>query len=468
MKNSKRNPVIATFLISLICMLIGDTQAATLPVSEDSFAFRSKLTTAANKASNLSVDATHTGFIYFNLGDLPESASIRYARLRIYFPKTVRAGSGLAVHTVTGSWDESVASSEPAFSSPVIATFPPEDLQPKHFVSVDITATVQGWLTTPASNEGLAITAVPGLTSALTARVSVGAKEGSGSGYPAELEVELNPAAGSIGSAQLATNLTLSGTTTGTFSGDGSGLTNLSGASLAAGSVGSTQLAANAVTSSNIAAGAVDSAQLAPGAAAANLGASGQAGVVSGGVLLSLTENAALVAAGYVNIGTALLSTGAPGARYSHTAVWTGSEMIVWGGSNNGGNFLNDGARYNPTNNTWTPVTTSGAPSGRYGHTAVWTGSEMIVWGGLYNNSGGYLNDGARYNPANNTWTPVTTSGAPSGRIYHTAVWTGSEMIVWGGFNGSGGGGNDGARYNPVGNTWTQVNTVLMYLYQKL
>jgi len=418
MKNSKRNPVIATFLISLICMLIGDTQAATLPVSEDSFAFRSKLTTAANKASNLSVDATHTGFIYFNLGDLPESASIRYARLRIYFPKTVRAGSGLAVHTVTGSWDESVASSEPAFSSPVIATFPPEDLQPKHFVSVDITATVQGWLTTPASNEGLAITAVPGLTSALTARVSVGAKEGSGSGYPAELEVELNPAAGSSGSAQLATNLTLSGTTTGTFSGDGSGLTNLSGASLAAGSVGSTQLAANAVTSSNIAAGAVDSAQLAPGAAAANLGASGQAGVVSGGVLLSLTENAALVAAGYVKIGTALLSTGAPGGRYEHTAVWTGSEMIVWGGFN-----------------------------------------------GV---SGGYLNDGARYNPVGNTWTPVTTSGAPSGRIYHTAVWTGSEMIVWGGSNNSGGYFNDGARYNPVGNTWTQVNTVLMYLYQKL
>ena len=29
----------------------------------------------------------------------------------------------------------------------------------------------------------------------------------------------------------------------------------------------------------------------------------------------------------------------------------------------------------------WTATTTANAPIGRYGHTAVWTGSEMIVWG---------------------------------------------------------------------------------------
>src|SRR5215211_1058124 len=33
------------------------------------------------------------------------------------------------------------------------------------------------------------------------------------------------------------------------------------------------------------------------------------------------------------------------------------------------------------------------------------------------------------------TWTP--TAGAPSARIIHTAVWTGSEMIIWGGYDGS-------------------------------
>ena len=35
------------------------------------------------------------------------------------------------------------------------------------------------------------------------------------------------------------------------------------------------------------------------------------------------------------------------------------------------------------TDDTWTPTTLTNAPAGRFAHTAVWTGSEMIVWGGL-------------------------------------------------------------------------------------
>jgi hypothetical protein len=57
----------------------------------------------------------------------------------------------------------------------------------------------------------------------------------------------------------------------------------------------------------------------------------------------------------------------------------------------------------------------------------------MIVWGGWSGSVN--LNDGGLYDPVANTWTATTTTGAPSGRYYHTAVWTGSRMIVWGGFN---------------------------------
>ena len=35
------------------------------------------------------------------------------------------------------------------------------------------------------------------------------------------------------------------------------------------------------------------------------------------------------------------------------------------------------------TDDTWTATSTTNAPTARAGHTAVWTGSEMIVWGGL-------------------------------------------------------------------------------------
>jgi N-acetylneuraminic acid mutarotase len=128
------------------------------------------------------------------------------------------------------------------------------------------------------------------------------------------------------------------------------------------------------------------------------------------------------------NRWTAMTTTGAPQARNNASVVWTGSEMIVWGGF--GGSNLNTGGRYNPATNSWTAVSTTGAPRARYRHTAVWTGSEMIVWGG---NTSSFYNDGGRYNPAADSWMAVTTAGAPAGRHSHTAVWTGTEMIVWGG-----------------------------------
>jgi hypothetical protein len=61
----------------------------------------------------------------------------------------------------------------------------------------------------------------------------------------------------------------------------------------------------------------------------------------------------------------------------------------------------------------------------------------MIVWGGL---GGG--NTGGRYNPSTNSWTATSTTNAPAARDKHTAVWTDSEMIVWGGSNL-----NTGGRY---------------------
>ena len=55
----------------------------------------------------------------------------------------------------------------------------------------------------------------------------------------------------------------------------------------------------------------------------------------------------------------------------------------------------------------------------------------MIVWGGI--TTSGYVNTGGRYNPTTDSWIPTTTTGAPGARYQHTSVWTGSEMIVWGG-----------------------------------
>jgi len=141
--------------------------------------------------------------------------------------------------------------------------------------------------------------------------------------------------------------------------------------------------------------------------------------------------------------------TNAPSARQGHTMVWTGSEMIVWGGAP----ITNTGGRYDPATDSWTATSTTNAPSARRYHVAVWTGSLMIVWGGY-----DYVNTGGRYDPATDTWAATSLTNAPQGRQYHTAVWTGSEMIVWGGRSSSAAL-NTGGQYNPSDDTWTATST---------
>jgi len=106
--------------------------------------------------------------------------------------------------------------------------------------------------------------------------------------------------------------------------------------------------------------------------------------------------------------------------------------MMVWGGYN--GTDLNNGGRYDPIADTWESVSTLNRPfSGSY-PTSIWTGSNAVIWGGTQG-------DGGRYDPALDTWSKTTTLAAPPPRIWNTAVWTGSFMIVWDGSGAYGTGG---------------------------
>ena len=150
-------------------------------------------------------------------------------------------------------------------------------------------------------------------------------------------------------------------------------------------------------------------------------------------------------------------------ARDDPRAVWTGSEMIVWGGRDDAGH-TRDGARYSPAKNRWVPVTLKGAPKAREDHSAVWTGREMIVWGGWNgdDDARNYALDGGRYDPRTNRWRPISRRGAPEPREDHSAIWTGSEMIVWGGSRREETSENrtqlaTGGRYDPATDTWRPI-----------
>jgi N-acetylneuraminic acid mutarotase len=158
------------------------------------------------------------------------------------------------------------------------------------------------------------------------------------------------------------------------------------------------------------------------------------------------------------NTWSAMSASGAPSPRYQHTAVWTGTKMVVWGGYD-GSSPLGDGGAYDPATDTWGPV--PAGPVARRLHTAVWTGTKMLVYGGLgYDDLNAVdtpLGDGSLFDPLNGTWSVIDVAGAPSVRYQHAAVWTGTEMIVWGGT----GGGNplsDGAKYSLAQDSWTLMN----------
>ena len=150
-------------------------------------------------------------------------------------------------------------------------------------------------------------------------------------------------------------------------------------------------------------------------------------------------------------------TNGAPAGKYGHACVWTGNEMIVWGGQTMIGGWsvvTNDGGRYNPVSDIWTTIPASGGPGARTAMANVWTGSEMIVWGG--GNSGG-----GRFTPGTSSWTLMATNVGPGGRYESAAVWTGSDMMLWGGYTAGGG---SSVYYN---DTWSYIPGKTMYLYQK-
>lgn len=146
--------------------------------------------------------------------------------------------------------------------------------------------------------------------------------------------------------------------------------------------------------------------------------------------------------------------------RSGHTAVWTGKEMAVWGGGDTDSRvgYYADGAAFDPDAGTWRAI----APSplvARSGHTGVWSGTEVVLWGGT--GDAGPVADGASWAPATGAWSPLPV--APLGpRASHTAVWSGTEMLVWGGAGPGRRRFADGAAYDAARGLWRRLPGVML------
>ena len=162
--------------------------------------------------------------------------------------------------------------------------------------------------------------------------------------------------------------------------------------------------------------------------------------------------------------GWGLLPTAPIGGRAGHTAIWTGREMVIWGGASEfEADPFTDGAAFDPAARTWRKL--PAAPlSPRLDAQAFWTGREMIVYGGT-SVDGVILADGAAWDAAANRWRalPASPLGLRDGAV---VAWAGDRLVVWGGSTVLPDDAseeaetelkNDGAAYVPATDRWVPV-----------
>lgn len=114
-----------------------------------------------------------------------------------------------------------------------------------------------------------------------------------------------------------------------------------------------------------------------------------------------------------------------PSALTGLPALWDGKEVLFLSTSSA------RGLAYNPARNSWRLLPAMPLP--RSGFAAVWTGHRVLIWGGLAGVPAlAPPAHGEAYNPATNRWAALPASPL-HGRSFPTAVWTGRQMIVWGG-----------------------------------
>jgi hypothetical protein len=157
--------------------------------------------------------------------------------------------------------------------------------------------------------------------------------------------------------------------------------------------------------------------------------------------------------------------------RAGTATAWAGRELIVWGGMTvdrgaaNGGNLRlhADGAAYDLDSGRWRALPPGPEAQVLLGDgDAIWTGRELLIWGGTTpadpagDNRMQRHGDGLAYDPARRAWRRLPTPPIPLNQLQAHAEWTGRELLVVnsGTDKAVAGGGIRGVAYDPLANRW--------------
>ncbi|MGA3049799.1 MAG: DNRLRE domain-containing protein [Terracidiphilus sp.] len=147
----------------LLMLSAGVAFASDGVVVGDAYVNSAHPTTNYGALSNLYVGNGGTALIQFDLSSLPAgttASQIGKATLGLYVNRINTSGL-VNVQPVTGTWNESTVTfaTIPTLGS-TVASFTPAVAE--QFIVIDVTSLVQGWVTTPGSNLGVALSSASG------------------------------------------------------------------------------------------------------------------------------------------------------------------------------------------------------------------------------------------------------------------------------------------------------------------
>ncbi len=157
--------------------------AADTPVVADASVNTARPNLNFGSLSNLYVGNGNTAYLQFDLSSLPTGITanqVSRATITLFVNRVVTAGS-VALAPVSGAWTEYgiTAGTAPGAGSAAL-TFPVSNAG--QYVTLDVTSLVQGWITSPSSNFGVAL-------SSAGANILLDSKENDQTGHAAHIDV---------------------------------------------------------------------------------------------------------------------------------------------------------------------------------------------------------------------------------------------------------------------------------------
>ena len=175
-------------LLSLVLIAVGATatlRAAQVALIADASVNSARSSTNFGGLSNLYTGNGSTTLLRFDLGTLPAGTSasqISRATLTI-FVNRVNATGSVTLSPITSAWTESAVTDDtiPTIGAPA-GSFTASTAG--QFITIDVTAIVQGWVTTPATDFGFAL-------SSTSANLLLDSKENDETGHAASLDISI-------------------------------------------------------------------------------------------------------------------------------------------------------------------------------------------------------------------------------------------------------------------------------------